>query len=155
MHGVGYQWIIRAFASFKHQPLHIVPAQQYPDPDFPTVSFPNPEEKGALNEATKFANDNNCSIIIANDPDADRLAVAEKNLTTNTWKVFSGNEIGVLLGYWQIQQWKAINPSVPAAVLASIVSSRMLKTVARVEGFQYYDTLTGKRVIKYFPLSSS
>eukprot|EP01040_Poterioochromonas_malhamensis_P006573 gene6572-7077_t len=143
MHGVGYQWIIRAFASFKHQPLHIVPAQQYPDPDFPTVSFPNPEEKGALNEATKFANDNNCSIIIANDPDADRLAVAEKNLTTNTWKVFSGNEIGVLLGYWQIQQWKAINPSVPAAVLASIVSSRMLKTVARVEGFQYYDTLTG------------
>lgn len=143
MHGVGCQWIVRAFASFKHQPLHVVPCQQHPDPNFPTVSFPNPEEKGALNESMKFANENSCSLIIANDPDADRLAVAEKNLETNTWKVFSGNEIGVLLGYWQIQNWKAMNPSISAAVLASIVSSRMLKTVARVEGCQYYDTLTG------------
>lgn len=143
MHGVGCQWITRAFAAYRHPELLIVSTQQHPDATFPTVSFPNPEEKGALNESLKFANEHNCTIILANDPDADRLAVAEKNVSTNTWKVFSGNEIGVLLGYWQIQLWKSINPTASAAVLASIVSSRMLKTIAKVEGFQYYDTLTG------------
>jgi phosphomannomutase len=106
MHGVGYQWIVRAFEAFSHPSLHIVPSQQFPDPHFPTVVFPNPEEKGALDESIRFANENNCSLIIANDPDADRLAVAQKIEETGKWKVFTGNEIGVLLGYWQIQNWK-------------------------------------------------
>jgi phosphomannomutase len=106
MHGVGYQWIIRAFEAFSHPSLHIVPSQQFPDPQFPTVVFPNPEEKGALDESIRFANENNCSLIVANDPDADRLAIAQKIEETGKWKVFTGNEIGVLLGYWQIQNWK-------------------------------------------------
>jgi hypothetical protein len=71
--------------------------------------FPNPEEKGALDESIRFANKNNCSLIIANDPDADRLAVAQKIEETGKWKVFTGNEIGVLLGYWQIQIGKNDN----------------------------------------------
>jgi phosphomannomutase len=149
MHGVGYQWIVRAFSAFQHNisNLYIVPSQQAPDPNFSTVSFPNPEEKGALDESMKFGNANGCTIILANDPDADRLAVGEKNVATNTWKVFSGNETGVLLGYWQIQSWKKAHPGTSAAVLASVVSSRMLKTVARVEGFQYFDTLTGNILV--------
>jgi phosphomannomutase len=154
MHGVGYQWIVRAFEAFHHPSLFIVPSQQHPDPSFPTVVFPNPEEKGALDEAMRFATANNCSLIIANDPDADRLAVAQLLLVSSDgipeWKAFSGNEIGVLLGYWQIMNWKSSHsssslssPCPPAAVLASVVSSRMLKTIARVEGMVYHDTLTG------------
>jgi len=148
MHGVGAPWIERSFATFGHNTLYFVPSQRLPDADFPTVSFPNPEEKGALNEAMKYADAQGCTLIIANDPDADRLAVAEKHPETGNWKVFSGNEIGVLLGYWQILQYKLAhakeeNAPVPA-VLASVVSSRMLKAIAKQEGVQYHDTLTGK-----------
>ena len=81
MHGVGTQWVERAFASFGFPSGALLPvaSQSRPDPDFPSVRFPNPEEKGALDEAIKFASQvTGCSVIIANDPDADRLAVAEK-----------------------------------------------------------------------------
>lgn len=142
MHGVGAPWIARAFEAYHHKALHVVPQQRDPDPDFPTVAFPNPEEKGALNLAMQFAAENDCSLIIANDPDADRLAAAERGVD-GTFKAFSGNEIGVILGYWLIQQWKAKNAAGPAAVLASVVSSRMLKKIATTEGLQYHDTLTG------------
>lgn len=141
MHGVGTQWIVRAFEHFNHLPLHVVDCQRDPDPTFPTVSFPNPEEKGALNEAMKYADLHDCTLIIANDPDADRLAVAEK--TPNGWKAFTGNEIGTMLGFWQMQKWRETEGDKDAAVLASIVSSRMLKKVATTDGFKYYDTLTG------------
>lgn len=142
MHGVGAPWIARAFEAFHHKPLFVVPQQRDPDPEFPTVVFPNPEEKGALNLAIQFATENDCSLIIANDPDADRLAAAERN-ADGSFRAFSGNEIGVLLGYWMIQQWKAKHMAGPAAVLASVVSSRMLKKIATAEGLQYHDTLTG------------
>jgi phosphomannomutase len=142
MHGVGGQWIERAFTAFNHPVYGRVPSQLHPDPTFPTVSFPNPEEKGALNKSMEFADQTGATLILANDPDADRLAAAEKVVSSGQWKVFTGNEIGVLLGYWSIMQWKR-KTSDTAAVLASIVSSRMLKTVARKEGLQYFDTLTG------------
>ncbi|RYH31243.1 hypothetical protein EON65_03130 [archaeon] len=147
MHGVGKKWILRAFETFGHPAPFIVPQQAEPDPMFPTVSFPNPEEKGALDIALAFAKEHNCSVVIANDPDADRLAVAERmgGQDANTWHVFSGNEIGVILGYWHILQYKLQpgNNASSAAVLASIVSSRMLRGIARAEGVQYFDTLTG------------
>ena len=97
----------------------------------------------------EFAASAGSKLIIANDPDADRLAVAEQDAAGH-WMVFSGNELGVLLGHWAItrhQQLVANNnggeAKNPAAVLASIVSSRMLKRVATAEGLQYHDTLTG------------
>lgn len=147
MHGVGRKWIERAFEQFGHPRLHIVPSQAEPDPQFSTVSFPNPEEKGALNCAQAFAQEHHCQLILANDPDADRLAVAEW-LPSQSWHVFSGNEVGVLLGYWSILRWKqqqqtADKAKSEAAVLASIVSSRMLRSIAKAEGIRYYDTLTG------------
>ena len=147
MHGVGHQWVQRAFAAFNHPAVDAVPSQAEPNPDFPTVVFPNPEEKGALNESMAYADARGATLIIANDPDADRLAVAEKHRTTGQWYVFSGNEIGVLLGYWQIQRWKRQHAHLtavpPAALLASVVSSRMLKAIAKAEGLLYQDTLTG------------
>ena len=81
MHGVGWQWVEKAFAAFGFPPsaLRAVAMQCQPDPTFPTVRFPNPEEKGALDESIKFADQlGSVSLIIANDPDADRLAAAEK-----------------------------------------------------------------------------
>ena len=99
-----------------------------------------------------YAQENNCNIIIANDPDADRLGLAEFNTKTNTWRILTGNEIGVLLGHYQIQQYKD-NGGVKGVVLASVVSSRMLKHIALSEGIKYYDTLTGICVYLYVYIS--
>lgn len=97
----------------------------------------------------EFATAAGSKLIIANDPDADRLAAAEQD-DSGRWTVFSGNELGVLLGHWAITRYQERAAGAaggaqvgPAAVLASIVSSRMLKRVATVEGLQYHDTLTG------------
>ncbi len=96
----------------------------------------------------QFADANGCTLIVANDPDADRLAVAEKLRDGSGWHLFTGNEIGSILGHWMISKWKAAggaeDGSRPAAVLASVVSSRMLRRIAQVEGVQYFDTLTGE-----------
>ena len=99
-HGVRYPFAKRVFEVFDLSPFQSVPPQQEPDPTFPTVPFPNPEEKGALDIAKAFATENNCDIVLANDPDADRLAVAEKDRTTGHWTVFTGDQIGTMLGYW-------------------------------------------------------
>ena len=104
MHGVGYQWSIKSFATFGLKPFKSVPSQESPDPTFPSVSFPNPEEKGALDEAMTFSEKNNCDIVLANDPDADRLAVAEKDRVDGSWTVFTGDQIGTMLGHWLCMQ---------------------------------------------------
>ncbi len=101
----------------------------------------------ALNLAMAYAGKLNCDLIVANDPDADRLAVSVKH--GEGWYNFTGNEIGVLLGHWQIEQFLNKQQSKRAAVLASVVSSRMLKKIATVENIEYYDTLTGKIFINY------
>jgi len=140
MHGVGLPWVQRAFELFGHKDPIIVQEQAQPDPDFSTVSFPNPEEQGALTLSMRCADEHGINIVIANDPDADRLAVAEKQ-ADGKWYTFTGNEIGVLLGSWVIERSSAVGGR--KAVLASIVSSRMLKTIACAEGVEYHDTLTG------------
>ena len=121
-----------------------------PDPTFPTVSFPNPEEQSGLKMAMAKAEQVGASLVLANDPDADRLAVAER-LETGVWKSFSGDEIGVLLAHWQWRQFcKARGDSSGGTVedaevtmLASTVSSSMLGAVAKAEGFNFEETLTG------------
>eukprot|EP00605_Chrysophyceae_sp_TOSAG23-4_P002778 GSChrysophyteH1.ASY1.ANO1.3062.1 assembled CDS len=152
MHGIGGKWIDKAFSLFHPGStddtgvvkLIKVPSQFNPDPNFPTVTFPNPEEKGALDKSQEYARENNCDFIIANDPDADRLAVAEWDAECNQWKVFSGNNLGVLLAHWQIMKYKKDpSNSADAAVLTTVVSSRMLKAIAAAEGITYSDTLTG------------
>lgn len=80
MHGVGYKFIEKAFEIAQLHPVIPVPEQKYPDPEFPTVKFPNPEEgKSSLELSLKLANEIGCNLILANDPDADRLACAERN----------------------------------------------------------------------------
>ncbi len=90
MHGVGAPWVNRAFHNFNLPSLIAVPNQEYPDPAFPTVNYPNPEEVGALSFAMKYAEQQGCYIVLANDPDADRLAVAEYIKQEGRWEVFQG-----------------------------------------------------------------
>eukprot|EP01029_Cantina_marsupialis_P016452 TRINITY_DN3667_c0_g1_i1.p1 TRINITY_DN3667_c0_g1~~TRINITY_DN3667_c0_g1_i1.p1 ORF type:complete len:607 (-),score=213.16 TRINITY_DN3667_c0_g1_i1:413-2023(-) len=144
MHGVGGEWTRRVFESFGHKPYVIVPEQHNPDPAFPTVSFPNPEEAGALDCAQRIADENSCPVILANDPDADRLAAAEKR-PDGSWHVFHGNELGTLLADWT---WKKHvektngNPG-KCAMVASTVSSKMIGAMGAKEGFKFVETLTG------------
>jgi phosphoglucomutase/phosphopentomutase len=146
MHGVGHAWTSRSFDAFGLPPYVPVNEQLHPDPTFPTVPFPNPEEgEGALAMSFAAAEAAGSRLVIANDPDADRLAVAELDCSSGEWRVFTGNEIGVLLGHWQWSQHKADSTRYPKglAMLASTVSSKMLRAVAAAEGFRFEETLTG------------
>lgn len=144
VHGVGAPYVKMAFDTCKFQPYIPVQEQIEPDPEFSTVKFPNPEEgKSTLNLALATASRNNSTVILANDPDADRLACAELQ-PNGDWKVFSGNELGALLGWWMWSraEQKGQNPAT-AAMIASTVSSKILQTMAEREGFLFEETLTG------------
>ena len=107
MHGVGYNFITQALASLKFPALNLTESQIYPDPEFPTVAFPNPEEgKGALKLAMEAAEQAGSRFILANDPDADRLAIAELDQNNNGWKIFVGDEIGAILAMYFIEIYK-------------------------------------------------
>lgn len=146
MHGVGHPYMVKAFEAcgFKHYVS--VKEQMDPDPEFPTVKFPNPEEgKSSLDLSFLTAEKANSRVILANDPDADRLAVAEKQ-SSGEWKVFTGNEIGGLLGWWLWRCYRIKNPNTPAEnvyMISSTVSSKILSSIAAKEGFKFVETLTG------------
>lgn len=148
MHGVGCPFVKGAFDAFGHDSssLVLVESQVDPDPTFPTVAFPNPEEgKGALELAFRAAEAHDSCLILASDPDADRLAVAERK-KDGSWHVFTGNEIGALLGHWSWVCWRQQHPTSEASqvhMIGSTVSSKFLASVAAYEGFNYTETLTG------------
>ncbi|KAK6324413.1 hypothetical protein J4Q44_G00037550 [Coregonus suidteri] len=147
VHGVGHTFVQSAFKAFDLRPPYAVEEQKDPDPEFPTVQYPNPEEgEGVLTLSFALAEREGASVVLANDPDADRLAIAEKQ-KGGQWRVFSGNELGALLGWWVYQCWKQTNPdqSTVKAVymLASTVSSKILRAIALKEGFHFEETLTG------------
>ncbi|OWK06921.1 PGM2, partial [Cervus elaphus hippelaphus] len=147
VHGVGHSFVQSAFKAFDLIPPEAVPEQKDPDPEFPTVKYPNPEEgEGVLTLSFALADKAKAKIILANDPDADRLAVAEKQ-ESGEWKVFSGNELGALLGWWLFTSWKEKNQDHSALqnlyMLSSTVSSKILRAIALKEGFHFEETLTG------------
>lgn len=147
MHGVGAPFVTRALESFSLPPYINVPEQNTPNPDFPTVKFPNPEEgAGALAIAISTAERNHSKLILANDPDADRLAVAEKDPATGTWTCFNGNEIAYLFADWIWRNHRAAFPADDPSkcfMLNSTVSSNLLASMAKIEGFAHFETLTG------------
>lgn len=147
MHGVGPKYFQNLWSKFGFKPLVITKEQDKPDPDFPTVAFPNPEEgKGSLKLAIENADRNNCTLILAHDPDADRLAVAEK-LQDGSWHIFTGNEIGILLADWIVTNYIRTHPNIKdhkkLLLLNSTVSSKMIASLARKKGLTYVETLTG------------
>lgn len=146
MHGVGAKFVEKTFEAFNLRPYIPTPEQVLPDPDFSTVKFPNPEEgKGALALAIAAAEANDSSLILANDPDADRLAVACKN-EAGEWVMLTGNEIAAIFAEWTWLKWREANPEADPSqcvMIASTVSSKHLKAMAETEGFEFRDTLTG------------
>lgn len=148
MHGVGYPAIEKVFKVSNLLPVLAVEEQRDPDPEFRTVKFPNPEEgKSSLELSIKKAEAEGATIILANDPDADRLACAEKDLDTASWKVFNGNELGALLGWWAVKNYKELQGDKAdlsnCFLLASTVSSKILRSIAQTEGLNFIETLTG------------
>ncbi len=145
LHGVGHPWLIKALERRGFKDVHPVAAQQEPDMLFPTVRFPNPEEAGALDMALALAREKNAELVIANDPDADRLCVAVNDATSASgYRVLTGNELGVLLADWLInQRSKSTSPPDNPLVLTSIVSSTMLEKLAQAAGVRCEYTLTG------------
>uniref|UniRef100_A0A8D1E5N1 Phosphoglucomutase 2 like 1 n=1 Tax=Sus scrofa TaxID=9823 RepID=A0A8D1E5N1_PIG len=146
-HGVGHDYVQLAFQVFGFKPPIPVPEQKDPDPDFSTVKCPNPEEgESVLELSLRLAEKENARIVLATDPDADRLAVAELQ-ENGDWKVFTGNELAALFGWWMFDCWKK-NKSTNADVkniymLATTVSSKILKAIALKEGFHFEETLPG------------
>ncbi|MBX3258622.1 MAG: phospho-sugar mutase [Labilithrix sp.] len=150
LHGVGDELARLAFDQAGFTDVVSVPEQQKPDGAFPTVEFPNPEEKGAMDLAFALATARKADLVLANDPDADRLAVALPSEASPTgWVQLTGNQVGVLLGHYLLTGGlttleHAIKPKVgDPLVIASIVSSPMLGVVAHALGAQYDEVLTG------------
>jgi phosphomannomutase len=139
MHGVGWEVARRVFATAGFAEPIPVSEQSAPDPAFPTVAFPNPEEPGAMDLSFATADRVEADLVIANDPDADRLAVAIP--VEGGWRRLSGNEVGSLLG-WRAAE-RARRDDRDGTLAASIVSSPALREIARVHGLDYVDTLTG------------
>ncbi|WP_265447852.1 phospho-sugar mutase [Flexivirga meconopsidis] len=145
LHGVGAAVVRKAFLQAGFQAPDPVTDQEQPDPDFPTVSFPNPEEPGAIDHALALAGDTGADLVIANDPDADRCAVAVPR--DGEWTMLRGDEVGALLGAYLLERGVA-----PGAVFAnSIVSSRLLAAMARAAGVPHAETLTGFKWISRVP----
>lgn len=145
LHGVGWASIERLFARAGHT-LIPVPEQVRPDGDFPTVALPNPEEKGALDLAMALATREGASIILANDPDGDRLAVAVP-LPTGGWRRLTGDEVGLLLAERLLAARSAgasgIAPGPRPLVANTIVSCSLLGDIAAAHGAVHVQTLTG------------
>lgn len=147
MHGVGHEFVVPVFENiFKlnSDNFHVVQEQQKPDPDFPTVKFPNPEEKGALDLAIQTANELKLDLIVANDPDADRFSAAVRDPHTGKFRQLTGNEIGFLFAYYVIEKKSEQQADFSKTYLVnSTVSSQWIKSMAQKLGFNFIDTLTG------------
>jgi len=144
MHGVGTKTLQRVFHRAGFSSLILVESQAQPDPDFPTLPFPNPEELGALDLALDTARTFDADLLIANDPDADRCSVAIKG-RDNTWRALRGDEIGAILG-------EVMAKSAQSGTLAnSIVSSSILSKIAAHHKLNFEETLTGFKYIAKIP----
>ncbi|AYD89451.1 phospho-sugar mutase [Actinomyces lilanjuaniae] len=149
LHGVGGHTCQEALARVGFEDVVRVAEQWEPDPDFPTLDFPNPEEPGALDRAVALARSQGADLVIANDPDADRCCVAVPDpFATGGWRQLSGDEVGALLG----EQAAELAAFAGNGVLASsVVSSRLLRRIAQTHGLAYQQTLTGFKWISRVP----
>ncbi len=147
MHGVGWPTARAVFEAAGLPAPITVPEQAEPDPDFPTVAFPNPEEPGALDLAFARARSARADLVIANDPDADRLAIGVPDPSSSAgYRRLSGNEVGILLGWTLAERARG-----RGTLAASIVSSPALRAIAAAHGLRFAETLTGFKWVSRVP----
>jgi phosphomannomutase len=148
MHGVGASFIQEIFTlSGLAQPAQVV-SQQHPDGKFPTVAFPNPEEPGAMDESMATAESHKADLVLVNDPDADRLAVAFRR-TDGSYQQLTGDQLGLILG--EEMAARASREGLTGSLACSIVSSSALGKVAEHYGFGFEQTLTGFKWVSRVP----
>jgi phosphomannomutase len=140
MHGVGGEVAVQALQEAGVTDVHVVAEQFAPDPDFPTVAFPNPEEPGAADMLLALASEVDAEVAIALDPDADRCAVGVP--TPSGWRMLTGDETGWLLGDYVLSQLD-VDVAANTVVASTVVSSRMLAAIAAAHGAHHVETLTG------------
>lgn len=148
MHGVGTETLLEVFKAAGFNEPILVKEQALPDPDFPTVQFPNPEEPGAIDLSIALAQKEGADIVIANDPDADRCAAAIHDPRTG-WRMLSGDEIGVILGHYIATRFRSTCDG--KAFGNSIVSSSALGKIAKKHGIEFHETLTGFKWLAKIP----
>lgn len=158
LHGVGGETAVRAFSRAGFPVPHLVSEQAEPDPAFPTVAFPNPEEPGAIDLALASARARGAHLVIANDPDADRCAVAVPDSRApggRGWRMLRGDEVGALLGEYLLTRPAGSSPegaqARPRTVASSIVSSQLLAQIALAHGDHHVETLTGFKWLSRVP----
>ena len=135
LHGVGGTTVAQVLETAGFEAPHVVELQEHPDPDFPTVSFPNPEEPGAMDLAMALAAEQKADLVVANDPDADRCAVAVPD--AHGWRMLRGDEVGALLAHHLLARGRT------GTFANSIVSSSLLGKMAAAAGQPHEETLTG------------
>ncbi|PFG31937.1 phospho-sugar mutase [Paramicrobacterium agarici] len=151
MHGVGWETFSRVIESSGYSGIASVAEQQEPDAEFPTVSFPNPEEPGALDLSFALAREVGADLIIANDPDADRMSIAIPDAeSAEGYRQLTGNEVGWLLG-WNAARAAAATDVSGATLACTIVSSPALGAVAKEYGLNFVETLTGFKWVSRVP----
>ena len=143
LHGVGGTSVLQVLETAGFDAPQVVEQQEQPDPDFPTVSFPNPEEPGAMDLAMALADRTDADLVVANDPDADRCAAAVPGL--HGWRMLRGDEVGALLAHHLLSSGRK------GTYAASIVSSSLLGKQAAAAGQAYVETLTGFKWISRVP----
>lgn len=157
MHGVGGETMVEALKQSGFDDIHVVVEQHEPNPDFPTVKFPNPEEPGALDLSMALAQEVDADLILANDPDADRCSAAVRDQDApGGWRQLTGNQVGALLGEEAVRHFQGQgegegNDTKGAVVANSIVSSRLLQKLAKKYGVGHRSTLTGFKWISRVP----
>ena len=150
LHGVGAGTFMALIDAAGFPRPEVVEEQVEPDPDFPTVAFPNPEEKGALDLAYAKGRSVGAKLILAHDPDADRLAVAiEDNSQESGYRMFTGNQMGAILGWWASERASLAGQT--GALASSLVSSPVLSKIAQHFGFKHAETLTGFKYVSRVP----
>lgn len=143
LHGVGGTTVVQVLETAGFSAPYVVEQQEQPDPEFPTVAFPNPEEPGAMDLAMALAADKNADLVVANDPDADRCAVGVPG--PHGWRMLRGDEVGALLGHHLLSLGRT------GTYANSIVSSSLLGKMAAAAGQPHEETLTGFKWISRAP----
>ncbi|WP_018248261.1 phospho-sugar mutase [Orenia marismortui] len=144
LHGTGNMPVQRVLDELGFKNLHVVKEQEQPDPNFSTVSYPNPEEPAVFDLGIKLAEEKDAELVMANDPDADRVGIAVKN-TDGEWEFLNGNQVGILLTEYIVNSLERVPEN--GVVIKTVVTTEMIRPIAEKYGLGVMDTLTGFKYI--------